>query len=298
VASRLSKSRNTTRAYALDLARIRRYAVNDSPKSFNAELVSKILAELVAANRKPNTKARYISTMREFSRWGVRKGLWSRDYTDDPIFAVRGQVKLPKPFEPAEVERVMALELSPLENAVRAVLYWTGLRVSPVADLLVDNVSFNPPSIRSIGKGDKEHCLAMTPELVTALSEYLKANPPQAPYDRLLRDERNRGMSQRRIERMVVRWGKLAGVRGATPHRFRHTAATELLSRGVDVTVVQKFLNHSNIATTMGYCRVANSALTDAVMVRSSAAPTRKTISVGSYPTQDITAPAVEKFSN
>lgn len=266
--ARLSKSRNTIRAYTLDLRRVCKFANPDSHKVFNAALVSRVLAELVNAKRKPNTKSRYISTMREFSKWGVRKELWQKDCTDDPIFHIKGQAKLPKPFRDEETQRLLQLELSPLETAIRAVLYWTGLRVSPVVDLLIDNVSFDPPRIRSVGKGDKEHSLPMTPELAETLTRYLKQFPGQ-PYDRLLRDARGKPLNQRRVQRMVSAWGKRVGIQGATPHRFRHTAATELLEKGVNPAIVQKFLNHANIATTMGYVKVADAMLTDAVMRRS-----------------------------
>ena len=266
--ARLTKSRNTIRAYSLDLARIVKYAPIDSHKSFNAVLVGKVLAELVSRKRKPNTKARYMSTMREFSKWGVRKDIWPKDCTDDPVLNVKGQAKLPKPLEAHEVKKLLALELDPLETAVRAVLYWTGLRVTPIADLLVGNVTFDPPRITSIGKGDKEHSLPMTPELTATLTKYLNQFPGK-PYERLLRDRKGRPMNQRRIQRMVRKWAARAGVSGVTPHRFRHTAATEMLERNVNPAVVQKFLNHANITTTMGYVRVRDAMLTDAVMRRS-----------------------------
>lgn len=276
--ARLNKSKNTLRAYALDLGRLRKFAPSDSTKAFTDTLVTRILAELVASGRAANTKARYVSTIKEFSRWGVRRQLWTRDITDDPKFDIKVPRSLPRPYEQHEIDAVMALELSPLETAVRGLLYYTGLRVTPVAECLLGNVSFEPVhiaghtmagSVKTVGKGDKPHLVFMDPALASILQSYLKEFPGKA-FDRLLRDEKGRPLSQRRIERMCTRWGKRAEILECEPHRFRHTFATDLLRKGVPLEVIQKLLGHASIQTTQVYAQVGQESLAAAMVMRTS----------------------------
>jgi site-specific recombinase XerD len=267
--AQLTKSKNTLRSYACELERMRRYIRKDTVAAFDEALVTRVLGDLVAANRAANTKSRCMSTLREFSKWSVRKGLLARDVLDDPKFLVKGQATLPRPYTLEEAEKIMALELSPLETALRALLFYTGMRNTPICDLLVGDVTFTPApgTVRSTGKGNKKHSVPMAPGLSAVLAEWLRANPGR-PYDRLLRDAKGRPLNQRRVERFCIAWGTRAGVADCQPHRFRHTAATEWLRGGAQLQAVQRLLGHANIQTTLTYAKVQDSTLIDAVMGR------------------------------
>lgn len=247
---------------------MRRYASKDTMSAFDSALVARVLSDLVSAGRAANTKARCISTLREFSKWAVRQGLLAKDATDDPKFAIKGQVSLPRPFEQHESAALMALELPEIQHVTRAVLYYSGMRVTPITQVLINDVTFQPPAIRSTGKGNKRHLVPMGPELTSILSEYLRKNPGK-PYDRLLRTPKGQPLNARRVERWCVEWGTKAGVANCTPHRFRHTFATTLFTKGARMEVVQRLLGHANMQTTLVYAKVADQALTDAVALLS-----------------------------
>lgn len=271
----LTKSKNTVKGYANDLEQAKRHAKQDSTTAFNDAMVTAFMQAMV--NAAANTRARRIGTLREFGKWGVRKGLWQSNPADDPKFSVKAQVSLPRPFTEEEVARLMGIALSSsLEKVTRALLYYTGMRVSPIANLLIGDIAFNPMrgasnvvpgSIRSVGKGNKRHLVPMAPELATVLQEYLSENPGKA-YDRVLRNEKGRPLQVRHIQRMCNDWGQAAQVSNCTPHRFRHTFATELLGRGAKLEVIQKLLGHANLTTTQVYAKVADTALVDALVMR------------------------------
>lgn len=262
----LTKAKATVRAYSASLERMRRYASKDSVAAFDEALVRKVLAESASAGMSANTRAGYVVAMRNFGAWCVRNELLARNPALDPRFNVKPQQSLPKPFEADEAERLMNLELPLLQSAVRATLYYTGLRVTPIVDLLISGVSFNPPGVRSIGKGSKQHWVPMAPSLAEVLKRYLNENPGQS-YDRLFRDG-GKPLNRRRIERWCNEWGARAEVKNVHPHRFRHTFATDILEKSKRLEVVQKLLGHASIQTTQVYARVKDSALTDAINMR------------------------------
>lgn len=271
-----SKSKQTIKAYACDLGMAVKHAHKDATNAFTEAMVTKYVASMVGLNA--NSRVRRIGTLRGFGEWGIRKGLWTTNPAADPKYNAKGSRSLPRPFEEKEIGRLLSLPLeSELEKTLRALLYYTGLRLAPITTLLIGDISFNPMrgsegkvtvpgSIRSVGKGSKPHLVPMDPALAPILSEYLRNNPGKS-YDRLLRLN-GKPISERRVQRLVKKWGQAAEVTDCTPHRFRHTYATDLLSRGVRLEVIQRLLNHTNIATTQIYARVADTSLVDAVLVR------------------------------
>jgi len=109
-----------------------------------------------------------------FGRWGVRKGVWAAN----PMDAIRRPSKpehLPRSFAPEEMRRIMVLELPPIERLVRTLLCYTGLRVIPICQIKVGDLSFDelrydngatfPGTIQTIGKGAKPLVTLMRPAL-------------------------------------------------------------------------------------------------------------------------------------
>jgi integrase len=124
--------------------------------------------------RRLSTLYRKHSVLHEFGRWGVRKKLWLASPMDDIPRPPKPE-HLPRPFTPEEIGRLMRLELPPVESVVRGLLYYTGLRVSPICQLKIGDVSFDeiaypngvtfPGVIRTIGKGNKPLVTPMHPAL-------------------------------------------------------------------------------------------------------------------------------------
>ena len=211
----------------------------------------------------------------------MRKGLWTRNPVDDPKFKFKRPDALPKPFDQNESGRLMGLVLSDRETLIRALLYYTGLRVSPICNLAVGDISFAPlvvggsslpGSIRTLSKGGKRQLVPMAPELAPLLSAWMQANGGQG-HDPLFPSRTGGFLRRSTVERMTRAWGKKAQIAHCIPHRFRHTYATDLRRQGVALDVIQRLLGHSSISTTQVYARVADEELVAAVLGRNHTAP-------------------------
>jgi site-specific recombinase XerD len=159
-------------------------------------------------------------------------------------------------------------------HAVLATLRYTGLRRNEVSIVRLDGVDLEARRLSVVGKGDKPRIVPVAPPLVPILDDYLKTIRPELPSSAFFfanpsaqRDGRYRGrLGPPTVAKIVERAGNGAGVAGRHfPHRWRHSYATSLLRRGVDIHVVQRLLGHSNIATTIRYLHLSDADLTEAV---------------------------------
>ncbi len=144
--------------------------------------------------------------------------------------------------------------------AVVELLFGTGLRVGEVSSLSAERVDMDSDSIRVDGKGARERLVPIVSgELKAALSGYTQSRPTTEPaLSRFFVNPRTgRQLSEDAIRRTVHRLARAAGAGRITPHMFRHTFATLLLDRGVDLRVIQRLLGHSSIVTTTIYAQVS-----------------------------------------
>lgn len=160
------------------------------------------------------------------------------------------------------------------DHVVLTTLRYTGVRVSELTSIRVDDVRLEERKLDVVGKGGKHRRIPLPWPLVTALDEYLSELRPQLPASRLLlaspdsyADARYFGaIAPRAVFDCTVKYGERAGVPGKHhPHKWRHTYATTLLRRGVDLHTVQRLLGHSSIATTVLYLHLVDDDLRDAV---------------------------------
>lgn len=265
----------TITAYESDLNRLVALASPDSVLSFTPDLVRAYFLGLSQQGRSMATLYRKHSALREFARWGVHKRLWA----GDPMEAIQRPPKprhLPRPFAPDETARLMALELPPVEQVLRALLYYTGLRVSPICQIKVGDLSFAdvtfedgvrlPGTIRTVGKGGVPQVTPMHPALKEVLFNYTLTATDLRGSSWVVAQKNGRPYNRRLVERATHRWGQRAQVADCLPHRFRHTFATDLLRHGEDIRVIQKLLGHADLGTTQVYTQVVDAQLGAAVL--------------------------------
>jgi site-specific recombinase XerD len=268
-------------AYESDLSRVAALASPDSVLAFTPDLIRAYFLGLSHQNRAMATLYRKHSALQEFGRWGVRKGLW----VANPMEQIQRPPKpqhLPRPFSPEEMGRIMRLELPAIERVIRGLLYYTGLRVTPICQLKVGDLSFDeichpngvtfPGTLRTIGKGSKPLVTPMHGALKELLFAYTLENTDLKGQSWLLRQPRKkqsksvgRPYTRRQIERLTHLWGVQAEVSTCLPHRFRHTFATDLLRQGTDIRVIQALLNHADLGTTAIYTKVVDAQTGEAV---------------------------------
>ena len=275
--TRMAKAKTTVSAYGGDLQTLVAMARPDSILSFNDDLVTQYFLACSAGGQGMATLHRKATALNQFARWGMRKGLWVRNPADDPRFKFKRPEALPKPFDQLESGRLMALALSERDTLIRALLYYTGLRVSPICNLRMGDISFAPlvvggsslpGAIRTTSKGGKRQLVPMAPELASLLQAWMQKNAGQS-YDPLFAGRGGGCLTRSTVERLTRDWGKQAQVSNCIPHRFRHTYATDLRRQGVELDVIQRLLGHSNISTTQIYAKVADEELVAAVLGRS-----------------------------
>lgn len=230
------------------------------------------LAVRVQQGNRPRSTARLLSSLRRFYRYQVREGR----LTEDPsarIDAPKLGRALPKSLTEAEVETLLAAPVvaDPLglrDRAMLEVLYASGLRVSELVNLSLDQVNLRQGVVRVVGKGNKERLVPLGEEAVAWLERYLAEARHDLVQGRLnealFPTRRGGAMTRQAFWQLIKRYAQLAGIgKPLSPHTLRHAFATHLLNHGADLRVVQLLLGHSDLSTTQIYTHVARERLKD-----------------------------------
>ncbi len=221
---------------------------------------------------KPSSIARRLSSIRSFYKFLKMKGFIS----NIPISGVkRPKVKrrLPSYLSEEEIAKAFSSTCNPVEKAIMEILYSTGIRVSELCGLNVDDVDLSGCRMRVLGKGGKERIVFLTDEAVGALKEYLMYRMEKLSKIKRLDEDTKRALfitSRGRISDMTVRrilkriFMRCGIKKKVYPHLIRHTFATHLLEEGMNLRGVQSLLGHKNIQTTEVYTHVSLKHLLEA----------------------------------
>lgn len=149
------------------------------------------------------------------------------------------------------------------DYAIFELLYATGARISEVAALLIDDVSFESGQVKFFGKGKKERIVPIYSICLTSLSDYLEQARPilvnqHHKLDNFFLSVKGLHFSADSMRKMFYKKCNAAGVSGAiSPHCLRHTFATDVLDGGADLRSVQEMLGHSSLSTTQIYTHLS-----------------------------------------
>ena len=265
-------SANTLAAYQTDLRHLAAWLAGQGSALLEADrgLLQRYLASLVDAGMRPRTSARRLSSLRQFYQWALRESLLARDPTA-LIDAPRLGRPLPKSLSEAEVEALLAAPdpESPegeRDRCMLELLYATGLRVSELVGLGVEQISLAQGLVRVVGKGGKERLVPLGDEAVAWVRRFAAGGRPallgERPCDAFFPTRRGRGMTRQAFWYRIKKYAASAGIRTPlSPHTLRHAFATHLLNHGADLRVVQLLLGHSSLSTTQIYTHVARERL-------------------------------------
>ncbi len=264
-------SKNTLDSYRADLSQ------------FNVWLI-KYHNELLAANQadiqqylavkfpqsKPRSISRLIASMRRFYRYALRENLIKTDPTLQ-IESPKLPRSLPKSLNEQEVEDLLNAPdtnqpLGLRDRAMLELLYASGLRVSELVGVKVNEVSTQDGVVRVTGKGSKTRLVPMGEEAADWIDQYLKQARPEILQKRLCDamfvTSRADAMTRQAFWYLIKRYALVAGIsKHMSPHVLRHAFATHLLNHGADLRVVQMLLGHADISTTQIYTHVARERL-------------------------------------
>lgn len=266
------RSAHTRRAYLGDLRSLFDFLAERGSdlQTLSLPVLRSWLASAAGAGAARTTLARRTSSVKAFTAWALRRGL----LTTDP--AARLQVPKAHRTLPSVLRQDQALAamtaaksgaeqgdpLALRDRLIAELLYATGIRVSELCGLDVDDVDTAHRVVRVLGKGNKQRTAPFGQPAAEALRAWLcDGRPALATAESgpaLLLGARGRRLDVRQARTVVHQ--TVAAVDGAPdmgPHGLRHSAATHLLEGGADLRVVQELLGHSSLATTQLYTHVA-----------------------------------------
>ena len=229
--------------------------------------VNIVRAYLVNMNEKQYSKstvARKLATLRSFYKFLVKRNR----ITSNPVTVVRTpkqEKRLPKFLEYEEVKRL--LETPPVntwlgarDRAMLETLYSTGMRVSEIVALNMDDVDFLSEVVHIRGKGKKERIAPIGSSALQAIQHYMVFRNKKAQNNSnfdikvLFVNKHNQRLSTRSVRRKMDKYLKMAGLDPAiSPHTLRHSFATHMLNNGADLRSVQELLGHRSLSTTQVY---------------------------------------------
>jgi len=277
-------SAHTVRAYESDLDQFLRHTADRLhvkrtdlyPSQLDRDALRAFLAELHRQGQSRATAARKLAAVRTFLRYLRREGLLDGD-SASLVSAPKQEVRIPAHLSEEEMERLVTAPSldTPLGRRDRAILelfYASGLRLSELAALDVDDVNLSAQMARVLGKGGKERLVPFNSTTTASIRAYLGDRERMVRDARGVRPIRMRGkrsdeplfvnyrgarLTVRSIDRLVRRYGAASGVRaGISPHALRHSFATHLLQRGADLRAIQELLGHARLSTTQRYTHV------------------------------------------
>ena len=264
-------AKNTLDSYRADLSQFNVWLglQHQSLLTANQADIQKYLA-VKFPQSKPRSISRLIASMRRFYRYALRENLVKTDPTLQ-IESPKLPRSLPKSLNEHEVEDLLnapninqAIGLR--DRAMLELLYASGLRVSELVTVKVNEVSTQDGVVRVTGKGSKTRLVPMGEEAADWIDQYLKQARPEILQKRLCDamfvTARASAMTRQAFWYLIKRYALMAGItKHMSPHVLRHAFATHLLNHGADLRVVQMLLGHADISTTQIYTHVARERL-------------------------------------
>jgi integrase/recombinase XerC len=279
-------SRHTVTAYAGDLSQFLHYVAGtkgaslDSlkPVDIDVSAIRGFLAELHRHRISASSSGRKLSALRTFIRYLRREDLVDHDPASLVSSPKRGET-IPAHLTMDEMNRLLempdtSVPLGRRDRAILELFYASGLRLSELVGLGLEDLNVSGRMVRVLGKGRKERLVPFNTAAAGALRDWLKdragllasagsgkrdegRGKKRASSAPLFLNYRGERLSTRSVDRLVRRYVAACGAKfGISPHALRHSFATHLLSRGADLRAIQELLGHARLSTTQRYTHV------------------------------------------
>ncbi|MBE3582088.1 MAG: site-specific tyrosine recombinase XerD [Thermoanaerobacteraceae bacterium] len=256
---------NTLASYHSDLEQYLNYLAEAKVTSLEDAgrgLIVAYLVRLQQQGRSPATICRHLAALRSFYQFLVREGVLASDPTAT-MESPRQARKLPRVLTVEEVELLLNQPRTKTpaglrDKAMLELLYASGLRVSELVSLNVDQVNLQEAYVRCVGKGARERVVPIGPVACFYLKAYLEHGRGRLLKGRketaLFINQQGKRLSRQGCWKIIKAYARAAGLpRNITPHTLRHSFATHLLENGADLRSVQELLGHADISTTQIY---------------------------------------------
>jgi len=264
-------SENTIAAYRNDLYQLASFVEEEATKrgltpswsSFGRQEMLSYMLNLKERNYAATTAARKVAAAKSFFSFMLAEA----NIKDNPTLNVtspRVGKSLPKPIS---ISQAMLLLEQPAkqstpeakrDRAMLELLYASGMRVSELVSLNLDDINIDGGDVRCFGKGHKERIIPIAPRAAVTVKEYLQEARSRLAHDEteqaLFLNRRGDRLTRQGLWQILKGYAKSAGLdKEITPHTLRHSFATHMLNGGADLRSVQELLGHANISTTQVY---------------------------------------------
>jgi len=237
-----------------------------SPREVEREDVTSFLEELRDQGLSPRSAARATASLRGFQRFLVEEGMTERLPTAD-LPTPRHIQRLPLVLTQEEagllLDQPLVEDAAGLrDRAILETLYGTGIRISELTGLEVEDIDLGEREMRVMGKGSRERVVPIGDAAAAALSGYLSRGRPKLAGSRAQRalflNQRGGRLTRQGVWGLVKKYARRVGLEEKmTPHTLRHSCATHLLENGADLRYIQELLGHVSISTTQIYTHVS-----------------------------------------
>jgi len=260
-------SKNTVESYHLDLKGFFEHI--GKLNAFTREDIVNYMGKLKDDGYSAATVCRFISSVKGFCKFLIIEGVMSEDPTET-LKTPKQWERLPKALGMEDIKKLLNIDLQPLtfalqplfvrDSAMLELMYASGLRVSEIISIKVNDFNFEAGFLRVTGKGSKERVVPINRRAIEKIKKYMHELRPQLLKNRqssyLFLTSRGELMTRQRFWQALKKFGHIAGGLELSPHVIRHSFATHLLEGGADLRSVQKMLGHSDISTTQIYTKV------------------------------------------
>lgn len=264
-------SKNTVESYSIDLKKFQDFLLqrNKSFSYFTKTDVIDFIETIRSEGYSISSTCRFISSIKGLCKYLIIENIMKEDPSDNLQTPKRWE-RLPKSLSISEIRSFLELDTQidkPTmirDSAMLELLYSSGLRVSELISLKVEDINLEAGFIKVLGKGSKERIVPVNMRAIGRLKSYLKKErleilkKRQSSY--LFVTGRGRPLTRQRFWQSIKILGKKKGLE-LSPHILRHSFATHLLEGGADLRSVQKMLGHSDISTTQIYTKVTTERL-------------------------------------
>ncbi|MCM1053528.1 MAG: tyrosine recombinase [Ruminococcus sp.] len=259
-------SKNTRNAYAYDIILLAKYYKDKNINHLTKEDIQEYLRK---SDKKARTKAHYLTSINNYYKYLIEENRISKNPCDS-IKMPKLEKKLPVYLTIEEVDKLLNIGTSTAydmrNKAMLEVLYATGVRISELCDLKMNNLYLDEDLIKVFGKGSKERIVPINREAKEFLLKYLDFGREKLlgtkDSEYVFISSRHTRITRQAFFKFLKRLCEEKGIKkNISPHILRHSFATHLLNNGADLRIVQELLGHSDIQTTQIYTHLTNEKL-------------------------------------
>jgi integrase/recombinase XerD len=259
-------SRNTIESYSIDLRKFQGFlsSGNKGFASFSRVDIVDFIERLRDESYAISSISRFISSIKCLCKYLMIQNLIQED-PSETLQAPKRWERLPKALSISDVRSFLELSSSLTkptmvrDGVMLELLYSSGLRVSELVSLKLEDIHLDAGFLRVLGKGSKERIVPVNTRAIEKLKAYMNRQRPEILKKRLSTylfvTGRGKPMTRQRFWQAIKTLGRRSGIK-LSPHTLRHSFATHLLEGGADLRSVQKMLGHSDISTTQIYTKV------------------------------------------